>query len=278
MSKLKQFLLLLLGTMAGGMALHANVNAYTLDTQTYPLGVATKFNYFAAGGIKVGSNTKKINARLAGSTIDFSNASNFTSNNMSSSSSDYGFEDHTTLTNPAAVFGAFTNDANGNALAAFENGFNTKNKSSSKFVTFKKPSSWGSTVYAYVYNKSTSTVVTSAWPGTQMNESNDGTYTLSFSSSEDDSNLKIIFDDGDHQYPAVNSGGWDFSSDAVYDENGKTSDTNTSLNKFIIADSSTVPSDISSLSSFLSNKLSDDASFSGNETTHSLKLPVSWKH
>lgn len=79
--------------------------------------------------------------------------------------------------------------------------------------------------------------------------------------------MKIIFDDGDHQYPAVNSGGWDFSSDAVYDENGKTSDTNTSLNKFIIADSSTVPSDISSLSSFLSNKLSDDASFSGNETT-----------
>lgn len=56
---------------------------------------------------------------------------------MSSSSSDYGFEDHTTLTNPAAVFGAFTNGANGNALAAFENGFNIKNKSSSKFVTLK---------------------------------------------------------------------------------------------------------------------------------------------
>jgi alpha-amylase len=65
-------------------------------------------------------------------------------------------------------------------------------------VTFTKPSSWGSSINAYVYSAETGSVVElGKWPGKAMTVNSDGTYSLTF-----DLNIKsgyIIFNDGTNQ-------------------------------------------------------------------------------
>ena len=96
-----------------------------------------------------------------------------------------------------------------------------------KKVYFEKPSSWGSRVYAYVYNKNTNKAITSAWPGKKMTALGNDEYELDLDTDEDDSDLAVIFTDGTKQTPAANEAGFTFTADATYDQNGvvRTSDS-----------------------------------------------------
>ncbi len=62
-------------------------------------------------------------------------------------------------------------------------------------IYFEKPSGWGDTIYAYAWTeKNGTTAHLGAWPGTMMQELEDGLYGLSF--KYDESNTMIIFNDG----------------------------------------------------------------------------------
>lgn len=88
-------------------------------------------------------------------------------------------------------------------------------------IYFTKPSSWNSTVYAYVYDeKSSSSVVTNAsWPGVAMTKQSNGEYSYVL---EDNitSNSRVIFTDGSNQTPGSNQEGFTVTANAHYDVNG----------------------------------------------------------
>lgn len=68
-------------------------------------------------------------------------------------------------------------------------------------ITFEKPSYFGNTVYAYVYDESRETVVNNAdWPGVPMTANGDGTYSYQVSKSTftNLSNAKVIFTDNNN--------------------------------------------------------------------------------
>jgi hypothetical protein len=102
---------------------------------------------------------------------------------------------------------------------------NSSTDTQEETVTFKKPSSWGNTLYAYVYDLKTKQVITSTWPGDQMTKTSDGEYTFTLDKSKDNGDLAIIFTDGNNQTPGQNLDGFDFVAGAVYDENGQTTAT-----------------------------------------------------
>ena len=79
-------------------------------------------------------------------------------------------------------------------------------------VTFKKPSSWGNNVNAYVYENGGGGE-NAAWPGQKMTDNGDGTY--SYTVPSDVKSPVIIFNDGKNQYPAQGQSG-------LAIENGKT--------------------------------------------------------
>ena len=66
-------------------------------------------------------------------------------------------------------------------------------------VYFEKPSNWGNTVYAYVYDESSSSDVLQnrPWPGVPMEIEADGTYSYTFDRQW--TNPLIIFTDGTNQ-------------------------------------------------------------------------------
>lgn len=69
-------------------------------------------------------------------------------------------------------------------------------------IYFEKPSSWGDTIYAYVYDESGSTVKTNAtWPGVEMTKTSDGKYTYVLEGEWQ--TALVIFSDGSNQYPAA---------------------------------------------------------------------------
>lgn len=88
-------------------------------------------------------------------------------------------------------------------------------------VYFEKPSSWGSTVYAYVYDDSGSTVVKNGtWPGEAMTyDSSTGYYTYSYQFDDSDS-AKVIFTDGTNQTPGANQSGYDVVDNGLYSTSG----------------------------------------------------------
>lgn len=69
-------------------------------------------------------------------------------------------------------------------------------------IYFSKPSSWGDTIYAYVYDESGASVVTNAsWPGVSMTRESNGEYSYVLNKNVT-STSKVIFNDGSNQTSA----------------------------------------------------------------------------
>ncbi len=83
---------------------------------------------------------------------------------------------------------------------------------------FEKPSTWGSSINVYFFNKASNTTVGSAWPGTAMTDIGDGMYSLEYTNS--DSNVVMIFNDGSNQSPARDVGGYEIKDQGLYNTSG----------------------------------------------------------
>lgn len=78
-------------------------------------------------------------------------------------------------------------------------------------VYFKKPSSWGDTIYAYIYNGGDQQ---SAWPGKACKDEGNSTYSYNVSSKW--TKGLIMFTDGTNQYPASGASGLTIEADKTY--------------------------------------------------------------
>ncbi len=83
---------------------------------------------------------------------------------------------------------------------------------------FEKPSSWGSNINVYIYDASTNSPVGASWPGTSMKKAADGIYSYEYSTTN--SNLRIIFNDGNKQSPASQQEGFKYVDKGYYTTNG----------------------------------------------------------
>ncbi len=83
-------------------------------------------------------------------------------------------------------------------------------------VTFTKPSGWGSTIYAYVYEDGGGEQ-NADWPGVAMTDNGDGTY--SYEVPSDINNPLILFNDGSNQYPGANESGLEVVDGKTYSAN-----------------------------------------------------------
>ena len=81
-------------------------------------------------------------------------------------------------------------------------------------VYFTKPSSWGNTIYAYVYDGGDQVA---AWPGTACKDEGNSKYSYTFTKNW--KNPLIIFTDGKNQYPAQNEAGLPLESGKTYTAN-----------------------------------------------------------
>lgn len=94
--------------------------------------------------------------------------------------------------------------------------------STSTNLYFQKPSYWNSTVYAYIYDESGSSLKCNAsWPGKAMTRESDGTYSCLIDIPVT-SGTKVIFSDGTYQSPSAFSSGFAVSEGGRYNENGLT--------------------------------------------------------
>ena len=84
-------------------------------------------------------------------------------------------------------------------------------------VYFTKPDSWKDTVYAYVYDETSSSQVknNAEWPGVEMKSEGDGKYSYTF--DEDWSAPLIIFTDGEKQSNGEMEPGAEVIPDNVYE-------------------------------------------------------------
>lgn len=105
------------------------------------------------------------------------------------------------------------NDANGNQTAdLYANGYvGVKNNSVFAMsdepvkLYFEKPSGWSSDIKAYYYSNDNNQVALTAWPGVAMYKHyGEDTYYLNIYDMAD---VRVIFTDGTHQYPAANQPG-----------------------------------------------------------------------
>lgn len=79
-------------------------------------------------------------------------------------------------------------------------------------VTFKKPSDWGDTLYAYVYDDTND--MERNWPGYEMEKVKGSTYKYTFKFEWQ--RAYIIFSDGENQYPGENEQGLPIEKDKEY--------------------------------------------------------------
>ena len=88
-----------------------------------------------------------------------------------------------------------------------------------KGIYFEKPSGWGNTVNAYLFDKTTNSKIDADWPGTAMTlDSATGVYTLEIPNGN--SNYQIVFNDGSNQAPGQNQGGFEFKDHGLYTSSG----------------------------------------------------------
>ncbi len=85
-------------------------------------------------------------------------------------------------------------------------------------VYFEKPSGWGSTINAYIYDSTTDSPVGAGWPGTKMTQGSDNVYYYEYTASS--STLKIIFNDGNNQVPGSQQPGFDYKNRGYYTTSG----------------------------------------------------------
>lgn len=91
---------------------------------------------------------------------------------------------------------------------------NSKVSSGSK-IYFTKPDGWNDTLYAYIYDDSSSTVKeNSSWPGKEMIKGEDGRYYYTLDEGWD--NALVIFNDGSNQIPAAMEPGYTVIPDKAY--------------------------------------------------------------
>ncbi len=133
----------------------------------------------------------------------------------------YSYEVSSSINNPVVIFTDGSNQypsANSAGLdvtdgKTYESDTASAASSGNATVTFTKPSSWGDTIYAYVY-ESGGSGKNAAWPGEEMTDNGDGTY--SYEVSSDINNPLIIFTDGSNQYPGANEAGLDVTDGKSY--------------------------------------------------------------
>lgn len=81
--------------------------------------------------------------------------------------------------------------------------FETSDKPS--YLYFEKPANWSSDIKVYYYTNDNNSVSLMSWPGVSMNKNyNEDTYYYNIS---DMANVRVLFTDGTHQYPAVGEPG-----------------------------------------------------------------------
>jgi alpha-amylase len=95
----------------------------------------------------------------------------------------------------------------------------TTTKTTDWTIFFSKPSSWGTSVNAYVYSSESGSLTELAkWPGKAMTLGSDGYYKISFPLA-----IKtgyVLFNDGTNQVPAYGNLGFELINYGVYNENG----------------------------------------------------------
>ncbi len=89
----------------------------------------------------------------------------------------------------------------------------------SVYVRFKAPSNWGSDIKMYYYSNDENEVALTPWPGKAMsvNGTRDGHYAI----INDMSDIRILFTDGTHQYPASGQPGIPLKAgqELIFDQN-----------------------------------------------------------
>ena len=87
-------------------------------------------------------------------------------------------------------------------------------------VYFEKPSGWGSTINAYIYDGATDSPagVGPEWPGAAMKDCGNGVYSLE--KTTDKTTLKVIFNDGSNQAPGSPQPGFEYKDCGYYTSDG----------------------------------------------------------
>ncbi len=115
---------------------------------------------------------------------------------------------------PESSAGAYTRSV---SQPSSESSYSTSRDESSEedaVIYFKKPDSWSSTVYAYVYADDSRNAL---WPGELMISEGNGLYRYYVSSSlMEDDDAKVVFSDGTNQYPS--NGGFLVINGRYYNE------------------------------------------------------------
>lgn len=82
-------------------------------------------------------------------------------------------------------------------------------------VYFEKPESWADTLYAYVYDDSDGGLkILEDWPGIEMKDEGNGKYSFTF--SKEWSKGRVMFSDGENQYPSSSEPGAPIEENKVY--------------------------------------------------------------
>lgn len=155
----------------------------------------------SAPSVKVADNT---NGSIMGSSVDVTlNTSNTTKATYSiNGGAEVEFKDGDTVTlgadiKPLETVTLTLRGSNDDADTCITYIFKKlESVSSETVVSFKKPDSWGDTVYAYVYDETSYSSVkkNAEWPGVPMTDNGDGTYSYSF--TEEWIAPLVIFNDG----------------------------------------------------------------------------------
>ncbi len=213
------------GTIKGVSVGTATITAKTHSGKTATVNVKVTKNDSIVDptGISISPSTLTITAGETGSLTATVTPSNATDKSVTWKSSDESVATVKNGTVTALKAGSATITAttsNGKTATASITVEGKSIKYIDHGIYFEKPSNWGSTLYAYIYDGVANSPdgVGPAWPGTQMTDNGNGTYYLEFTSTK--SNLKVIFNDGANQVPASQMPGYDYKDLGYYTEAG----------------------------------------------------------
>jgi len=146
-------------------------------------------------------------------------------------------------------------------------------------VYFKKPSSWNTLIYSYIFIMNNNSVdEISSWPGSKMTNVENDIYSISFDSKYE--NAYIIFNDYNQQSPAADNIGYTVKNNGLYTINGysqqyiSTATTKTKSSLSTKANSNTITNIQLSSSSNISKSSSNVSN--NNSISLYFKKPNSW--
>ena len=217
-------------TVSGGVIKGVSVGTATITASsnngikaTVKVTVKANTNIVKPTGVSLSPATLKLKAGASGSitaTVTPSNATDKTvtwksSNDKVASVDASGTvkavaEGTATITattsNGLSDTATVTVEGSGSSVPYIENG-----------IYFEKPSDWGSTINAYIYDPA-STAGGVAWPGTAMKSAGENVYYFEYTTSS--STVKVIFNDGTNQIPAAQQPGFDYVNRGYYTKDG----------------------------------------------------------